>query len=120
MSKIAIISQPEQGVLIDVGGCSSLKEALEHLSGTLQSSNQFWKGSKVLFGLGALELTESQAAQVLAIGKGVGVFPDEVFSSSAKTRAAFAELGANVIDKIPMSLPKVKLEIPKGDIPFAA
>jgi septum formation inhibitor MinC len=119
MSKIAIISQPEQGVLIDVGGCSTLKEALEHLSGTLQSSNQFWKGSKVLFGLGALELTESQAAQVLAIGKGVGVFPDEVFSSSAKTRAAFAELGANVIDKIPMSLPKVKLEIPKGDIPFA-
>jgi septum formation inhibitor MinC len=119
MSKIAIISQPEQGVLIDVGGCSTLKEALEHLSGTLQSSNQFWKGSKVLFGLGALELTESQAAQVLAIGKGVGVFPDEVFSSSAKTRAAFAELGANVIDKIPMSLPKIKLEMPKGDIPFA-
>jgi len=119
MSKIAIISQPEQGVLIDVGGCSTLKEALEHLSGTLQSSNQFWKGSKVLFGLGALELTVNQAAQVLAIGKGVGVFPDEVFSSSAKTRAAFAEQGAKVIDKIPMSLPKIKLEMPKGDIPFA-
>jgi len=119
MSKIAIISQPEQGVLIDVGGCSTLKEALEHLSGTLQSSNQFWKGSKVLIGLGALELTESQASQVLAIGKGVGVFPDEVFSSSAKTRAAFAALGAKVIDTIPMSLPKIKLEMPKGDIPFA-
>ncbi|MBS2008614.1 MAG: septum site-determining protein MinC [Cyanobacteria bacterium SZAS TMP-1] len=119
MSKIAIISQPEQGVLIDVGGCSTLKEALEHLSGTLQSSNQFWKGSKVLFGLGSLELTNSQAAQVLAIGKGVGVFPDEVFSSSEKTRAAFAEHGAKVIDKIPMSLPKIKLEMPKGDIPFA-
>ena len=119
MSKIAIISQPEQGVLIDVGGCSTLKEALEHLSGTLQSSNQFWKGSKVLFGLGSLELTVAQAAQVLAIGKGVGVFPDEVFSSCEKTRAAFAEHGAKVIDKIPMSLPKVKLEMPKGDIPFA-
>jgi septum site-determining protein MinC len=119
MSKIAIISQPAQGVLIDVGGCSTLKEALEHLSGTLQSSNQFWKGSKVLFGMGSLELTSSQAAQVLAIGKGVGVFPDEVFSSSPQTRAAFAEHGARVIDKIPMSLPKIKLEMPKGDIPFA-
>jgi hypothetical protein len=41
MSKIAIISQPDQGVFIDVGGCSTLKEALEHLSSTLQSSNQF-------------------------------------------------------------------------------
>jgi septum site-determining protein MinC len=119
MSKIAIISQPEQGVLIDVGGCGSLKEALEHLSGTLQSSNQFWKGSKVAFGLGALELNSSQASQVLAIGKGVGVTPDEVYSSCAETRAAFAELGANVTDKLPMSLPKIKLEIPKGDIPFA-
>ncbi len=70
MSKIAIISQPEQGFLIDVGGCASLKEALEHLSGTLQKSNQFWKGSKVAFGLGALELNSSQASQVLAIGQG--------------------------------------------------
>jgi len=119
MSKIAIISQPEQGVLIDVGGCASLKEALEHLSGTLQKSNQFWKGSKVAFGLGALELNSSQASQVLAIGKGVGVTPDEVFSSCAETRAAFAELGANVTDQLPMSLPKIKLEMPKGDIPFA-
>ena len=119
MSKIAIISQPEQGVLIDVGGCGSLKEALEHLSGTLQSSNQFWKGSRVAFGLGGLELNSAQASQVLAIGKGVGVTPDEVYSSSAQTRAAFAELGANVVDKLPMSLPKIKLEMPKGDIPFA-
>jgi septum site-determining protein MinC len=102
-----------------VGGCGSLKEALEHLSGTLQKSNQFWKGSKVAFGLGGLELNSAQAAQVLAIGKGVGVTPDEVYSSCAETRAAFTELGANVTDKLPMSLPKIKLEMPKGDIPFA-
>ncbi len=71
MSKIAIISQPDQGVLIDVGGCSTLKEALEHLSSTLQSSNQFWKGNKVILGLGSIELTVAQAAQVLALAKGV-------------------------------------------------
>ncbi len=119
MSKIAIISQPDQGVLIDVGGCSSLKEALEHLSSTLQSSNQFWKGHKVILGLGGIELTVAQAAQVLALAKGVGVFPEEVYSKNEKTRAAFLENSVKVTNSLPMSLPKINVDIPLGGIPFA-
>lgn len=119
MSKIAIISQPDQGVLIDVGGCANLKEALEHLSSTLQSSNQFWKGSKVILALGALELSTAQAAQVLALAKGVGVFPEEVFSKSETTRQAFNENGTKTASVMPMTLPKVNLVIPKDQIPEA-
>ncbi|MFA6209872.1 MAG: septum site-determining protein MinC [Candidatus Obscuribacterales bacterium] len=119
MSKIAIISQPDQGVLIDVGGCSSLKEALEHLSSTLQSSNQFWKGNKVILGLGSIELTVAQAAQVLALAKGVGVFPEEVYSKNEKTRTAFLENSVKVTSTLPMSLPKVNVDIPASGIPFA-
>jgi septum site-determining protein MinC len=119
MSKIAIISQPDQGVLIDVGGCSSLKEALEQLSSTLQSSNQFWKGNKVILGLGSIELTVAQAAQILALAKGVGVFPEEVYSKNEKTRTSFLENSVKVTSKLPMSLPKVKVDIPASGIPFA-
>ncbi len=119
MSKIAIISQPDQGVLIDVGGCSSLKEALEHLSSTLQSSNQFWKGNKVILGLGGIELTVAQAAQVLALAKGVGVFPEEVYSKNEKTRSSFLKNSVKVTSSLPMSLPKINVDIPAGGIPFA-
>jgi len=72
MSKIAIISQPDQGVLIDVGGCGNVQEAVAHLSNTLQVSNQFWKGVSVALNFGTLELTPPQVAQILAIAKGVG------------------------------------------------
>ncbi len=41
------------------------------------------------------------------------------FSSACPNARAFAELGANVTDKLPMSLPKIKLEMPNGEIPFA-
>jgi len=119
VSKIAIISQPDQGVLIDVGGCSSLKEALEHLSSTLQSSNQFWKGNKVILGLGGIELTVAQAAQVLALAKGVGVFPEEVYSKNEKTRSSFLKNSVKVTSSLPMSLPKINVDIPAGGIPFA-
>jgi septum site-determining protein MinC len=119
MSKIAIISQPDQGVFIDLGGCSNLQEALEHLSSTLQSSNKFWKGSKVILGMGSLKLSNDKAAQVLAIAKGVGVFPEEIYSKEEKTRAAFTDCGVKVSDVKPMNLPKVNLEIPKDQIPEA-
>ena len=66
MSKIAIISQPDQGVLIDVSGCNTMQEAIEHLSSTLQVSSQFWKGSDVALNLGKLELAPAQVAQILA------------------------------------------------------
>lgn len=119
MSKIAIISQPEQGVLIDLGGCTTLQEALEQLSSTLQSSNQFWKGQRVMLALGKIELSTVQAAQVLAIAKGVGVFPEEIFSKNEKTRASFTENNVKVSTAKPMALPKVNLVIPKDQIPEA-
>lgn len=119
MSKIAIISQPDQGVFIDVGGCSNLKEALEHLSSTLQSSNQFWKGNKVILGMGAIELTPPQAAQVLALAKGVGVFPAAVYSKNEKSRLAFQENNVGVTGDEPMQLPRIDVDIPAGGLPFA-
>ncbi|MBK9770195.1 MAG: septum site-determining protein MinC [Candidatus Obscuribacter sp.] len=119
MSKIAIISQPEQGVFIDVSGCSSFQEALEQLSSTLQSSNQFWKGSRVILGMGKLELNSAQAAQVLAIAKGVGVFPAQVYCKSEKSKTAFLENNIQVTTTKPMALPKVDLDIPGGQIPAA-
>ncbi|HMX45240.1 MAG TPA: septum site-determining protein MinC [Candidatus Obscuribacter sp.] len=119
MSKIAIISQPDQGVFIDLGGCSSLQEALEHLSSTLQSSNKFWKGSRVILGMGNIALNQAQAAQVLAIAKGVGVFPEEIYSKNEKTRDAFSENNVKASSVKPMNLPKVNLEIPKDQIPEA-
>lgn len=119
MSKIAIISQPEQGVLIDLGGCTTLQEALEQLSSTLQSSNQFWKGQRVMLALGKIEISTVQAAQVLAIAKGVGVFPEEIFAKNEKTRASFSENNVKVSTAKPMALPKVDLVIPKGQIPEA-
>lgn len=119
MSKIAIISQPEQGVFIDVSGCSSFQEALEQLSSTLQSSNQFWKGSRVILGMGKLELNSAQAAQVLAIAKGVGVFPAQVYCKSEKSKTAFLENNIQVTTTKPMALPKVDLDIAGGQIPAA-
>lgn len=119
MSKIAIISQPDQGVFIDVGGCSTLKEALEHLSSTLQSSNQFWKGHKVILGMGSIELTVSQAAQILALAKGVGVFPASVYAQNEKSRLSFEENSIKVTSELPMSLPKINVEIPSDGVPFA-
>jgi septum site-determining protein MinC len=119
MSKIAIISQPDQGVFIDVGGCSTLKEALEHLSSTLQSSNQFWKGHKVILGMGSIELTVPQAAQILALAKGVGVFPASVYAQNEKSRLSFEENSIKVTSELPMSLPKINVEIPSDGVPFA-
>ena len=119
MSKIAIISQPDQGVFIDVGGCSTLKEALEHLSSTLQSSNQFWKGHKVILGMGSIELTVPQAAQILALAKGVGVFPASVYAQNEKSRLSFEENSVKVTSDLPMSLPKINVEIPSDGVPFA-
>jgi len=115
MSKIAIISQPDQGVLIDVSGCSSLQEAIDHLSSTLQVSSQFWKGSSVALNLGKLDLAPNQVAQILAIAKGVGAGPDFVWSQSQTTRAALIESNVQIGVGAPMSLPKVNLDTPQHD-----
>ncbi len=111
MSKIAIISQPDQGVLIDVGGCANLQEALGHLSSTLQVSSQFWKGVSVALHLGSLELTNVQVAQILALAKGVGIVPESVFAESSKTRSALKEHNVKIGTGKPMTLPKLPVTI---------
>jgi len=110
MSKIAIISQPDQGVLIDVSGCTTMQEAIDHLSSTLQVSSQFWKGSNVALNLGKLELAPNQVAQVLAIAKGVGANPQTVWSDSAVTRTGLTQNNVQIGTGAPMSLPKVNLD----------
>ena len=110
MSKIAIISQPDQGVLIDVSGCTTMQEAIDHLSSTLQVSSQFWKGANVALNLGKLELAPTQVAQVLAIAKGVGANPQQVFSECETTREALQQHKVPLGSGTPMSLPKVQLD----------
>lgn len=110
MSKIAIISQPDEGVLIDVSGCSNLKEALEHLSSTLQVSSQFWQGLKVSINLGKLKMDTGEAAQIMAIAKGVGITPSAVYTKNSDTKIAFIENGANIGEGKPMSLPKIDID----------
>ncbi|MCC6979004.1 MAG: hypothetical protein IT343_11835 [Candidatus Melainabacteria bacterium] len=114
MSKIAIISQPDQGVLIDVGGCASMQEAISHLSSTLQVSSQFWKGVNVALNLGDLELTSAQVAHILALAKGVGVYPYQVFAQRPLTRGALLENGVILGDGTPMTLPAMTIKVPEN------
>lgn len=107
MSKIAIISQPDQGVLIDVSGCTTLQEALEHLSATLQVSSQFWKGLNVSLNLGKLDLATRDVAQILALAKGVGIAPKSTYTRSELTKSSLNEIGLQIGLGEPMSLPKV-------------
>lgn len=72
-----------------------------------------------MLALGKIEITTVQAAQVLAIAKGVGVFPEEIFAKNEKTRSSFSENNVKVSTAKPMALPKVDLVIPKGQIPEA-
>jgi len=110
MSKIAIISQPDQGVLIDVSGCTTLKEALEHLSSTLQVSNQFWKGMHVSINLGALSVNKDELGNILAIAKGVGITPTGVYSTSDETREALRKSSVPLGAGKPMTLPAVSID----------
>lgn len=91
MTKIAIISQGEQGVLIDISGCSSLQEAKQYLHSTLQVSSQFWEGLVVDLNLGPLVLTPEQVNEIGAIVSGVGVQPRQIFSISPITRASLLQ-----------------------------
>lgn len=91
MTKIAIISQAEQGVLIDISGCSSLTEAKQYLTSTLQVSSQFWEGLIVDLNLGPLVLTPEQVAEIQDIVLNVGVQPRQIFSHSPITRASLVQ-----------------------------
>lgn len=105
MSKIAIISRPDQGVLIDVGGCATLQESTHHLISTLQISSEFWKGLDVDLSLGDLSLTTEEVLQILAIAAEVGIKPQQVFTTSALTAGALTVLKIPVGSGKPMSLP---------------
>lgn len=118
MSKIAIISQPDQGVLIDVGGCTNMQEAVSHLSNTLQVSSQFWKGVNVALNLGELELTNQQVAHILALAKGVGVYPRQVYSQQMMTRQALMEHNVVLGEGTPMTLPAMTLKVPDPEVYF--
>lgn len=87
-TKIAIISQAEQGVLIDISGCNTLAEAKQYLTSTLQVSSQFWDGLTVDLNLGPLALTPEEVAEIMAIVSEVGVKPKQIFAADNKTRAS--------------------------------
>lgn len=91
MTKIAIISQAEQGVVIDISGCSSLSEAKQYLTSTLQVSSQFWDGLIVDLNLGPLVLTLDQVNEIQAIVSEVGVRPRQIFTSSPITHSALLQ-----------------------------
>ncbi|MBX3149544.1 hypothetical protein KF728_05240 [Candidatus Obscuribacterales bacterium] len=110
MSKIAIISQPDQGVLIDVSGCTTLREALEHLSSTLQVSNNFWQGMHVSINLGALSVTPDELEQILSIAEAVGIAPTGVYSTSDVTRASLKKRHIPLGAGKPMTLPAVSID----------
>ncbi len=111
MSKIAIISQPDQGVLIDLSGCSTLAESLEQLSTTLLASSQFWKGVNVSFNLGELPLEPRELGQVLAIAKGVGIAPVSLYSASEQTRESMKTQNVPLGEGTPMTLPAVPVNL---------
>jgi septum site-determining protein MinC len=105
MTKIAIISQPEQGVLIDVSGCQTLQEATQHLTYTLQVSSQFWEDQPVDLNLGSLSLTREQLGQVLATLSEVNVRPRHVFATALATRGALRAFNLTPATGRPATLP---------------
>jgi septum site-determining protein MinC len=101
MSKITIVSRDDRALLIDISGCISFKEAIEQLSSTFLSANQFWQEQAVDLNLGSLLLSKSQASQIIALVNGVGAQPKQIFARSASTFAALEELGLPVTKEQP-------------------
>ena len=94
MSKITIVSRPDQHLLIDISGCSSFKEAIEQLSAALLSANQFWQGTSVDLNLGLLLLTKSELGQIVALTKGVGISAKHILAENPDTANALKDLAA--------------------------
>src|SRR4029450_6338674 len=113
MSKIAIISQPDKGVLIDLGGCSSLTEAAHHLTSTLQISSDFWNGVNIDLNLGELSLSPEEVAQIISIAAEVGVKPAQIFADSSLTRASLETTGATIGRGAPRKLPEPATDLPE-------
>ncbi len=104
MPKIAIISQQDKGVLIDVGGCSTLQEVTQQLISTLQISSEFWAGMNIDLNLGELKLSETEVSQILSIAAEVGIKPHQIFASNAATKEALATHKVLVGTGRPMTL----------------
>lgn len=109
MSKIAIISRPDQGVVIDVSGCSDLQEAVEHLTSTLQVSSQFWQGISVDLNLGGLALNQEQLGRILTLASSVGVNPRNILAQNAETKQALATSGLQSKEAQNSTLPAVQV-----------
>jgi septum site-determining protein MinC len=85
MSKIAIISRPDQGVLIDVGGCLTSNEAFDLLQSTLKVSSKFWTEPGIGLNFGDLLLTENDLNQLLKLVEDAQIKLTEVFSLNIET-----------------------------------
>jgi septum site-determining protein MinC len=107
MSKITIVSRDDQALLIDIGGCVSFKEAIEQLSSTFLSANQFWQEQAVDLNLGSLLLSKPQAAQIVALVNGVGAKPKQIFARSASTISVLEELQIPVIKGEPETIASI-------------
>lgn len=105
MSKITIVSRPDQHLLIDISGCLSFKEAIEQLSTTFLSTNQFWQGTIVDLNLGKLSLSKTQLAQIMALTKGVGVSAKNISAEDAETIVALKELEISLADALNKEVP---------------
>jgi septum site-determining protein MinC len=104
MTKIAIISQPEQSLLIDISGCSTYTEASHHLSSTLESSNQFCENKHVDLNLGDLVLDNNEVAQILSIISEAGIEPRQVFVQKNETKDILQKLGIAIASGEPAKL----------------
>jgi septum site-determining protein MinC len=96
MSKIAIISQPDERLLIDVAGCESSQEATQHLSWTLQTSSQFWQGLNIDLNFGALALSGQEVAQIISLANDSGVAFNQFFATNGATLSELQALHVKV------------------------
>jgi len=104
MSKIAIISQPDQGILVDISGCVDIEEAREHLVSSLEVSSQLPPGTKVDLKLGAILLSEEDVDQVVGLAQKSGVTFNQVFATNNQTKEALQSRKLNVAKRVAASL----------------
>jgi len=68
----------------------------------------------VALNLGDLELGSAQVAHILALAKGVGVYPYQVFAQRPLTRGALLEHGVVLGEGKPMTLPAMTIKVPEN------
>ncbi len=119
MSKITIVSRDDQALLIDISGCATFKEAIEQLSSTFLTANEFWQDQMVDINLGSLNFNKSQVAQIVALANGVGAKPKQVFAKNTETINALEALDVNATKGKPETgvSSKPKETLPKESLP---